>query len=528
MKRASLALLAFALILGTILIASTITRKSRETPALAVLRAKYSEPHKKSVDHSKFPQLQRAFAAPQEITAACIGCHNERHKEVMASSHWNWGREEYVAGKGIRFVGKKNILNNFCIGIQTNEESCNKCHTGYGWRDDKFNFNDPRNVDCLACHDNSNTYVKASGGAGMPDPSVNLNVVAQSVGRPERANCGTCHFFGGGGNNVKHGDLDSSLFDPSRAVDVHMASEGANLQCVDCHVTENHKMKGKVYSLSSMNRDRSTCESCHTETPHESDVINEHTLKVACQSCHIPVYAKVNPTKLSWDWSTAGKLKDGKPYTEHAEDGTDSYMSIKGSFTWGKEIEPEYVWFNGTASHYLVGDKIDPDSVVKVNELHGSYDDPDAKIIPVKIHRGNQIYDKEHLYLIQPKTYSGHSGDGGFWKEFNWNRAAELGMKDIGLPYSGQYGFVKTEMYWPINHMVSTKEKTVNCTECHTRDNSRLQHLTDFYLPGRDRSTPVEFLGKLMVFLTLAGVLLHGAVRIVVAKRHEREKGDRS
>jgi hypothetical protein len=129
---------------------------------------------------------------------------------------------------------------------------------------------------------------------------------------------------------VKHGDLDSSLFDPTRAVDVHMASEGANLQCVDCHVTENYKMKGKVYSVSSMNRDRSTCESCHTETPHESNVINEHTVKVACQTCHIPVYVKVNPTKLSWDWSTAGKLKDGKPYTEHAEDGTETYMSIKG------------------------------------------------------------------------------------------------------------------------------------------------------------------------------------------------------
>ncbi len=30
---------------------------------------------------------------------------------------------------------------------------------------------------------------------------------------------------------------------------------------------------------------------------------------------------------------------------------------------------------------------------MKMNELFGSYDDPDAKIIPVKIHRAKQIYD---------------------------------------------------------------------------------------------------------------------------------------
>ena len=39
----------------------------------------------------------------------------------------------------------------------------------------------------------------------------------RSVGPTSRATCGACHFFGGGGDHIKHGDLDSSLTAPKRA-----------------------------------------------------------------------------------------------------------------------------------------------------------------------------------------------------------------------------------------------------------------------------------------------------------------------
>jgi hypothetical protein len=70
-------------------------------------------------------------------------------------------------------------------------------------------------------------------------------------------------------------------------------------------------------------------------------MLNEHTLKVACQTCHIPVYAKVNATKIYWDWSTAGKLRDGKPYRETDAEGNITYLSEKGSFRWAKNLKPE-------------------------------------------------------------------------------------------------------------------------------------------------------------------------------------------
>jgi octaheme c-type cytochrome (tetrathionate reductase family) len=510
-----------------VVVAAVAALAPKETPLdpLSQLRARYSGSHEPSVDHSRFPQLQKAFKKPQEVTEACIGCHNGRHIEVMNSNHWNWEREEYIRGRGVVYLGKRNAVNNFCLSAQGNELACAKCHVGFGMTSVKtFDFNDPRNIDCLVCHDGTGTYAKASNAGGAPSPDVDLALVAASVGRPQRSNCGVCHFYGGGGNNVKHGDLEEALFEPSKDVDVHMAVDGINLQCVDCHVTEKHHIRGQLYSLSSMNRNRVTCEQCHTSTPHENELLNEHTLKVACQTCHIPVYAKVNATKTYWDWSTAGKLRNGKPYRETDEEGNIIYLSEKGTFRWAKNLKPDYVWFNGTATHYLLGDKIaDLSQPVVLNRLNGSYADPDAKIFPVKVMYTKQWYDPVNNILVAPKLFAPKPGEGAFWKDFESLRAIQVGMKERGLPFSGQLGFIETIMYWPINHMVAPKEKTVQCSECHTRHGSRIANLKDFYLPGRDYSPLVDTAGKAFITLTLLGVLAHGGLRVATSLKRRRE-----
>lgn len=502
----------------TLLFLNILPERSSERTPLEQLRLRYGTVRKPSVDHGKFEVLNGPFSKPQDVTKTCVSCHTERHHEVMQSSHWNWDRIEYIEGRGIRKVGKKNILNNYCIGISGNEQACNRCHIGYGYGDESFDFKNPYNVDCLACHDRSNLYMKA--GAGMPDPSVDLTEVAKTVGKPTRANCGTCHFFGGGGNNVKHGELEVALLEPSRDLDIHMAVDGVNMECTACHTAEQHQMLGKLYSVSSMNRDRVSCESCHGELPHADGVLNKHTLKVACQTCHIPIYAKEHPTKLQWDWSTAGTLQNGQPYSIKNDTlGVETYQTTKGSFIWGKNVKPEYVWFNGTASHYLIGDTFDPTETLRVNELHGSYSDPDSKIIPVKIHRSRQIYDTQYKYLIQPKTVSRQPGDSAYWRQFDWQLASAAGMKEVGLPYSGNYGFAGTEMYWPINHMVAPAKEALSCIECHTRSESRVASLTDFYLPGRDRNIWVERTGVSLLVLTMIGAGLHGVARLASPRR---------
>ncbi len=512
-------------LLAVIAAVSALAPKEVPPPTTSQLREKYAKPHEASVDHSRFPQLQREFKTPQEVTEACIGCHNGRHVEVMNTNHWRWEREEYVKGRGVVYLGKRNVVNNFCLAAEGSELACAKCHAGYGMKSVKtFNFDDPRNVDCLVCHDGTGMYAKATNGGGMPAPDVDLALVAASVGRPTRQSCGSCHFYGGGGNNVKHGDLEEALLEPTRDVDVHMAVDGANMQCVDCHETEKHNIRGKLYTVSSMNRNRVTCEGCHGNTPHADDLLNEHTLKVACQTCHIPTYAKVNPTMVRWDWSTAGRLRDGQPYEEKDADGNIVYLSKKGSFQWAKELKPEYVWFNGVADHYLPGDKVaNPSQPVALNRLEGSYADPDAKIVPVKIMRTKQFYDPvEHLLLL-PKLFAPQKGEGAFWQDFDAVRAAEVGMKERGLPFSGKVDYIETVSYWPVNHMVAPKEQTVQCKECHTRQGSRIANLTDFYIPGRDYSPLVDNIGKAILGVALLGAFAHGGGRVVAAWRRRKE-----
>lgn len=399
------------------------------------------------------------YATGQEVTAACLECHETSAQEMMQTTHWTWesepillpGRDEPVT------IGKKNQLNNYCIGIQGNWASCNKCHAGYGWKDDTFDFAEETNVDCLACHADMSTYGKAA--AGQPAEGVDLVAAAQSVGRPTRQNCGSCHFNGGGGNGVKHGDLDESLYFPTEEIDVHMGSYG--FQCVDCHTADDHQISGHMISVSTAPNDTLSCENCHTADLHEDARINAHTDDVACQTCHIPQGAVEHPTKMDWDWSSAGQDLPEDPHT---------YLKIKGTFVYEHDFKPSYAWFNGNADRYILGDKIDPTQTTTLNQPLGSIDDPTAKIWPFKIHTARQPYDAVNNYLMVPVT----SGEGGYWSEFDWDQALRLNQENTGLAYSGEYGFASTQMYWALTHMVQPAEEALQCGDCHGDEADRI------------------------------------------------------
>ena len=406
------------------------------------------------LDHSAF--FEAPFASGQDVTRACLQCHADAAREVMGTAHWRWlGDEVENPRTGERMaVGKRNLINNFCIGIQGNEASCTRCHAGYGWEDDGFDFTDETAVDCLACHDRSGQYLKGAG--GWPREGVDLLAAAQSVGYPLRTNCGTCHHYGGGGLGVKHGDLDSTLDNPHETDDVHMGREG--MLCIDCHGGKNHNIRGKAYSVSVNHQNGIGCTDCHDGAPHKDDRLNRHTARVACQTCHIPTYARTVPTKTRWDWSKAGD--DTRPDDVH------SYLKIKGEFTYERDVVPEYRWFDLTADRYLVGDPTATDGPTAINRPRGTRGSPGAKIWPFKIHRAEQPYDAVNGYLIVPIT----SGAGGYWKEFDWGKAIRLGAARAGLDYSGQYGFAETEMYWPLSHMVTTADRALRCADCHGAD----------------------------------------------------------
>jgi hypothetical protein len=78
-------------------------------------------------------------------------------------------------------------------------------------------------------------------------------------------------------------------------------------------------------------------------------------------------------------------------------------------------------------------------------------------------------------------------------------------------------------MTWPVNHMVSPKETTVRCAECHAREGGRLAGLGGLYLPGRDANPWVEGLGAGVLALTVGAAAVHGGLRI--AARRKRTGG---
>ena len=500
--------------------------------------------HASTADHSQFKELQGPFQSGPEVTRACLGCHTEAARQVMKTKHWTW---EFLHPETSQRLGKKHVINNFCISIESNLAFCTTCHAGYGWIDNDFDFGIEANVDCLVCHDTSGKYRKQPGTGGLPpvkaiesppgsgkfSKPVDLTAVAQEVGKTSRDTCGACHFFGGGGDGVKHGDMDSSLAAPEAEIDIHMDATGLDFTCATCHQTHGHQVPGSRYTPTAIDpkgalmrgkdegRNPATCQSCHGNAPHKTEArLNSHAAKIACQTCHIPKIARGGvPTKMSWDWSTAGKKdKDGKPLTLKDKKGHVIYDARKGDFVLGENVVPEYAWFNGDVTYTLLGDKVDKTAgVTRINTLGGAPDDGRSLIWPMKVMRGQQPYDPVNHTLVKPHTAGDDST--GYWKNFGWEKAIAAGMADTGLPFSGQVDFIKTEMSWPITHMVAAKDKALGCVDCHAAD-SRLAGLPGIYMPNHSGNRLLDTVGWGLALLTLIGVLVHGAGRIFAARKH--------
>ncbi|MDP6884043.1 MAG: cytochrome C, partial [Rhodospirillales bacterium] len=242
-------------------------------------------PSQSTADHRAFKQLQGPFAIG-EITKACLDCHNVASKQIHKTTHWTW---EVVNRHTGQKLGKKNVINNFFPSVKSNIESCAVCHIGFDWRDENFDFASEEQVDCLICHDTTGTYAVEKfhqSSARCPvchdekprrkdTEAVDLAAIARHAGPTSRATCGACHFRGGGGDGVKHGDLDSSLLAPPRSLDVHMDAAGLDFSCATCHRGGQHVVKGSLYAptpndpsgVASVGNGRATCQSCHGDAP---------------------------------------------------------------------------------------------------------------------------------------------------------------------------------------------------------------------------------------------------------------------
>jgi len=424
-----------------------------------------------------------------EGTASCLDCHGKIGDEILTTGHFKWeGVATNLEGVEGDVHGKNDIINNFCVAVPSNEGRCTQCHIGFGYKDANYDFGNPKNIDCFACHDQTGTYKKAPTTAGLPDPSVDLQAVAQSVGDnagvPTRRSCLFCHAGAGGGDNVKHGDLSSDQVATTREYDVHMGVDGANLSCVDCHGVKrdaggalvSHGIGGMPYH-SVDEGDMKQCTDCHGDRNNihagtSVQITLQNHERLACQACHIPAFSRKLPTKIEWYWADAGQ--DISPIPVDPETGKPLYDKMKGTFVWAVNVRPELLYFDGKWTK----------TIINVNDRYTSlpavlgapatdYTNPAAMIYPFKKLIGNQPADKNNKTILVPHLFGTAGGPNPYWGKYDWDLAIRDGVAAAGQEYTGEYEFVDTLSYWAVNHEIAPKEQalgmggTQGCVDCH-------------------------------------------------------------
>ena len=428
-----------------------------------------------------------------EGTQSCLNCHGKIGDNVMTTAHFKWtGTAAGITGYEAEEHGKVDLINNFCIAIPSNEGRCTHCHTGYGWADNTFAFNDPETIDCLICHDQSGTYKKQKTAAGAPDASVDLNLVARSValneGKPTRQNCTFCHANAGGGDNVKHGDIAMNLLNTTREFDVHMGTDGGNFDCIRCHLPNkvggevdgeliDHGIAGMAYHSVDEGGEMQECDTCHGDRANihvgstVEQIVGLHPT-LACQVCHIPEIARFTSTMTEWYWEDAGKditpVQTGTP-------PRDNWDVKKGSFVWENNVRPALLYYDGKWNRKMINvNDTYTTTPVDLGSPSANYGTPGAMIYPFKKMVGNQVADTVNQRMMVPHLFGAAGGPNAYWGTYDWDLAIQDGANYTNQPYSGTYGFVDTFMYLKVDHEVAPAQQAYGmdgaCGDCHTGD----------------------------------------------------------
>jgi PKD repeat protein len=324
---------------------------------------------------------------------------------------------------------------------------------------------------------------------------------AQSVHPTTRKSCLNCHGGAGGGDGTKRGDLSSLLASPTVAIDQHMSPQNLDMTCSDCHSAGNHEVRGRGLDLRPNDvSSRFTCDSCHGQSPHPSSMqnasrFNTHARKVACQTCHIPTYAKGVDTEVSRDWQD--------PHvSQTACNGRGGWLPREDK---AGNLIPSYAWFDGTSEVYYLGENLsgvptvplpsaisslfrssagssagnfdtnDPAYVlgapVASLAANGSVDlalgasDSNAKIYPMKEHWGKLARNTRTNTLVGHSTYE-------FFRTGDFDLAVREGLaQSDGMNANDGYTVVPVHTFQTINHGVEQQGNALGvgnqCGDCH-------------------------------------------------------------
>ena len=258
----------------------------------------------------------------------------------------------------------------------TLSEGCGQCHIGGQYQAPlgeimplyRTTSAEKDAIDCLICHAvaydmNRKQVVTDANGRNRWDQDRSLRA-ALSVSTPTATACLRCHQHNFGGDiyidpagpefmqslrnpgrdrpRVQHpGSKRGTPYSPSW--DVHAA---AGVDCIDCHHTRGHLMAKGTRTTTMMANDlpqvEVSCLDCHDDPPHDSatadgQALNDHLLRLACQTCHIPYLHPDNVTRR--DFGTT---------VFEAEPGIYIYHDVVKKSRPGEGLA--YVWWNGDAT----------------------------------------------------------------------------------------------------------------------------------------------------------------------------------
>jgi hypothetical protein len=418
------------------------------------------------------------FFDEYEGTSTCLRCHEEEAEAFFNSQHYQWrGETPAIVNTKGESLGKLSMINDFCtnpsgkqwIGKVKNAEGktlakgCSTCHAGLGLLPAReVSREQLENIDCLICHNSGyrrDLYATEDGGWEwrpiLWENKEGMNAIAQRVSLPTRQMCLRCHSASGGGPNFKRGDLEYILSDPPRKHDVHMASkanDGPDLACIDCHGGDSHRVKGRGVDLAGTDSpgERISCSgSCHGETPHDITALDSHTSRVACTTCHIPKFAKSEPTDMFRDWSNI------------------SFSEEKGKYTYSvrrleSDVKPVYAWYNGNSWLQLAGQPVrrDENGIVTMVLPEGSRDDPEARIVGFKVHQSMMPVLNGKDWLLPIHTEEVYA-DGNVNKAVRDAAREFYGLDDIDFTWT------ETKRYMGIYHGVVPAREALQCLDCH-------------------------------------------------------------
>ncbi len=413
-------------------------------------------------------------------------------------------------------------INTYCGSHENSPRfTCAGCHVGNGrFPNPELPLADPArseelsNIDCLMCHQEAYKRFPTGefeplemvrqGSDGKPDPfaspiiqtgergipavdpitkdflfepadsesllssplmSITRHEAARTVHATTRKTCLNCHGGAGGGDGTKRGDMSSALIDPPPHIDIHMSDAGSGLTCSNCHDAGDHRVRGRGLDLRPNDvPEQFSCESCH-DNPHgdysntKGSSRDKHASRVACQTCHIPTYAKGVPTEVSRDWQNPH-------FSPKACNGRGGWLpeEIKAG-----DLQPTYNWFDGTSQVYVLGESLsdyptkqlpDGSEAYTLGSPNGWVDTIGAKIYPMKEHFSTSAVHDATNQLIAHSTFD-------FFRTGSFDTAVQSALQQTGRE-GDNYTVVKVHTFQTINHGVESSNSALECGECHS------------------------------------------------------------